>query len=282
MSEATPANGTADPGLKILIQGKSGSGKTTTFVEILKNTDLEVFLLFTEPAIATVKKAIREHALTEAQLKRLHWASCHAGQVGFKSLQDRAKKINTLSFQSLASLGDIDKQKYDQFYQLLGILSDYTDQNGTHFGSVDTWDNQRVLFLDSLSGLNIMAMDLVAGGKPAKNVSDWGIAQDNLRRLIQQLTMGCQCWMVLTAHVEQERDEVTGRIELMPATLGRKLAPEIPFFFDEVVFAYTDGKEYLISNAEDKIAVKHRAFPHGGKLKFSQVIGPVYKTWAQG
>lgn len=280
MSEVTSR--TNDPGLKILIQGKSGSGKTTTFVEILKNTDLEVFLLFTEPALATVKKAIREHNLTEEQLSRLHWASCHAGQVGFKSLQDRAKKINTLSFQSLASLGDIDKQKYDQFYQLLGIFSDYIDQNGKHFGAVDEWDNTRVLFLDSLSGLNIMAMDLVAGGKPAKNVSDWGIAQDNLRRLIQQLTMGCQCWMILTAHVEQERDEVTGRIELMPATLGKKLAPEIPFFFDEVVFAYTDGKEYLMSNAEDKISVKHRAFPHGGKLKFSQTIGPVYQTWLQG
>ena len=269
-----------DPGLKMLIQGKSGVGKTTMIAQFLKHTDMDVFLVMTEPAQATIRKALDELGITDEQRKRLHINYCPAGAVGFASLKDRAKKINTMSFQALASLGDIDKQKYNQFYLLLDTLSNFVDQaTGESFGPVDEFDENKVLFIDSLSGINIMAMDLVAGGKPAKNVSDWGIAQDNIKRLIQQLCMGCRCWVGLTAHVEPERDEVTGKIELMTATLGRKLAPEIPYFFDEVLYAYRDGKDFYVSTEEDKIVVKNRAFPSGSKIKFAETLAKVYEAW---
>jgi hypothetical protein len=166
---------------------------------------------------------------------------------------------------------DINKRQHTEFIQLLNCLSNFKDdRTGKEYGSVDDWDNTRFLVVDSLSGLNIMAMNMVTGTKPVKSMSDWGVAMDNLERLITKLTVDVSCGVVLTAHLERETDEVTGGITLMASTLGKKLAPRLPRFFSDVIHARRDGDKFHWSTATFNMDLKAR------NVAISETIPPSF------
>jgi hypothetical protein len=172
----------------------------------------------------------------------------------------------------------INKREYDQFVQIYRTLGNFKCAHcGKEFGDVSTWDNTRALVIDSLSGLNIMALDLVAGSKPVKSLPDWGIAMDNLSRLINKLVTDTKCHFVLTAHLEPEKDEVTGRVVNMPSTLGRKLAPLLPRFFDNCIHAIREGATFKWSTATENTALKARDLPISANLPPTFV--PMVEHW---
>jgi hypothetical protein len=117
------------------------------------------------------------------------------------------------------------------------------------------------LALDSLSGINPIALSLVVGGKPVKSQSDWGIAMDQVEKLIRQLTDGCKCHFVLTSHVERETDLVLGGVKLTVATLGVKLAPKIPPMFSDVILTSREGDKFFWSTANGQADLKARNLP---------------------
>jgi hypothetical protein len=97
-------------------------------------------------------------------------------------------------------------------------------------------------------------------------MSDWGIAMDRITRLVNKLCADTKCWMILTAHLEIERDEVTGRMRAMPSTLGRKLAPVLPRFFSEVVECRHEGNDFFWSTSNEDTDTKTRNLPHSSKI----------------
>jgi hypothetical protein len=119
-----------------------------------------------------------------------------------------------------------------------------------------------------------MAMNLVVGSKPVKSQADWGVAQDNLERLIQKLCIDTQCHFILIAHAEREVDEVAGGSKIMAATLGKKLAPRLPRFFSDVVLADRQGTKFTWSTAVAGADLKARNLPVADGLapSFSQII----------
>lgn len=255
-------------GFKTLLLGTPGSGKTKA-IETLLETDLEVFCIFTEP-MDTISAAARHNP-------KFHYVYIPASNPGFSALLDSAKKINQMNQKMLANLTDISKTSYGQFITVLESLSNFKDQHGQTYGSVEQWDNSRVLVIDSLSGMNIMAMDLVVGGKPVKSQADWGIAMDNLERLINQLTTGVVCNFVLSGHIDMDKDELSGRMVHTCSTLGKKLAPKLPRFFSDVVKAYREGNNFHWSTADSMIDLKFRLLPNSDKLKPSFV--QLYNEW---
>lgn len=254
------------PGFNVLLAGATGSGKTHS-IRTLLDLGLEVFVVFSEPG---------QEVLGDIPPERgLHWHYIAPAKASFADLIDSAKKINTLNYDALAKLPAINKQKYNQFIELLSTLNNFKcDRTGEAFGDVSTWGPERVLVIDSLSGLNIMAMDLVVGSKPTKSMSDWGVAQDNLERLVQKLCVDTQCHFIMTAHLEKEHDEVTGRTTLMVSTLGRKLAPRMPRFFSDVVMAKREGDKFSWSTAEMNADLKARNLPIATNLEpgFEQIL----------
>jgi hypothetical protein len=71
--------------------------------------------------------------------------------------------------------------------------------------------------------------------------------------------------------VEKEMDEISGTQRVMTSTLGRKLAPKIPRFFGEVVYAIRtvdgDGKPKFTWSTVDRTAdLKNRVLPVGANL----------------
>jgi hypothetical protein len=256
------------PGSNTLLVGATGSGKTHA-VRTLIDAGITPFVLFTEPGIRTLADVGCDH---------LHYKYVAPATPTWDDLLDNARKINTMSFKMLTQLGDMDKKKYGQFLDVLTTMNDFTcDRCGEHFGDVSQWGTDRAIVIDSLSGLNIMAMDMVVGAKPVKAMGDWGVAMDNLERFLNTMTNNTNCHFVLTAHLEREQDEISGAVHLMPSTLGKKLAPKVPRFFDDVVLCNNKENNFTWSTSAINVDLKYRNLEAGKELPPS--FKPLIESW---
>jgi ABC-type dipeptide/oligopeptide/nickel transport system ATPase component len=264
------------PGMKTLLVGETGTGKTHAIASLVA-AGLKPFVLFTEPGMATLAKAISEMKLPP---DAIHWKYISQASQDWGVMLDMSKKIGTFSYEALAKMSDANRNKYGQWYNLLTSCANFvSDRTGESFGDVSTWDTDRVLVIDSLSGLNQMSMDLVVGSKPTKSMPDWMVAMDNLERFINKITTDLRCHVVLTAHIEPEKNEVTGGIQLMVSTLGRRLAPKLPRNFDDVIQCVRAETEFNWSTATHNMSLKSRYAPISNK--FPPDFGPLVKKWIE-
>jgi len=262
-------------GTKTLLLGAPGSGKTTALVTLIE-AGLELFVTITDPG--------GEEALLDAMAKwklpmnKLHWHYIAAASPSWDTLKKMATVITALDYKGVTEIkAGIEKRDYQQFFQLLGNMANFKDQHGEEFGAVDSWGPERAYALDSLSGLNTMALDMVLGAKPAAHQGEWGIAMNAEEKLVKKLCADTKCFFVLTAHVEREMDETIGRPQLMAGALGRKLAPKLPKDFSDVVYAHRSGTDFLWSTTAANIDLKARTLPLSDKLEPS--FGQVVDAW---
>lgn len=261
-------------GPKVLLLGDSGAGKTHSLITLIE-AGLTPFIIFTEPGQATIAKALSEHGIPE---DKCHWRYISTSSQGWDAMVSMGQKINTLTYDGLSKMADSDRSKYAQWLTVLQTCQNFVcDRDGQSYGDITKWSTDRVLVIDSLTGLSEMAMNLVVGAKPTKSMPDWMVAQDNLIRFIHKLTNDLKCAFVMTAHLERESDEVTGAISLMASTLGRKLAPKLPRNFDEVILAQRVGKEFKWSTVKDNVILKTRLLPLSDTLPPSFV--PLLNAW---
>ena len=247
-----------------LLMGETGTGKTYS-IKTLLEAELEVFVIGTEP---TYLDTLLDIVGIKYHLDRLHWKTIQPARVGIAGLQDMVKKISMMGFDDLTKMRPDGQRQHSQFITLLSTLADFVDdRTGKSYGPVDSWDANRALVIDSLSGVNLMAMDLTIGNKVTAHQGEWGIAMGTLDKLLLNLCSNLHCFFVLIAHMERELDETTGGSKVMVSTLGRKLAPRIPRFFSEVVMSYREGESYYWSTTQTGVVLKHRALPLGGKLQ---------------
>lgn len=255
--------------------GGPGSGKTYSLSTLIES-GLETFVIGTETRfLDSLLDAVRAKNLDRS---RLHTRLIQPLPGKISALIESAKLINDLSFHALTDIkSGIEKKSYTQFITLLQTLADFKDDAGQSYGPVDSWGVDRALVIDSLSGLNLMAMDLVVGSKPVRAQGEWGVAMDNLERLINTLTSSVKCLFVLTAHVDRETDEVTGGTTLQVGALGRKLSPKLPRFFSEVIHARRDGTSYYWSTATPNYELKKRVLPLSDKIE--PTFRPIVEAW---
>jgi hypothetical protein len=256
------------PGPNILLLGDSGTGKThalRTFLDV----GITPFILFTEPGM---------EVLGDIPEDKCHWHYCPPGRQDWSTMLTSQTAINTLTMDQLAKMPDMSKAKYRQFLELLTQFQNFKcHRTGEEFGDVTEWNTDRALILDSMSGLNILAMDHVVGGKPVKSIQNWGVAMDGIEKLINKLTLDTYCPFVLTAHLERETDEITGGQQLMAATLGRRLAPRIPRFFSDVIQTVRIGKEFSWTTVTANVTTKARNVPWDSGLPPS--FTPLIEQW---
>lgn len=256
-------------GTSTLLLGPVGSGKTTALKSWLQIPEVTIFGIFTEPSFEVI---------LDLKCDRMHYAYIPPMDTPFSDMINSAKMINTMNIKQLSNLDDISKGKYTEFVRTLNTLSNYKCQRCNQvFGAVDSWGGDRVLWFDSLSGLNVQAMNLVVGSKPMKALADWGIAMDNEERLIMKLAATLECHFVLTGHLEPERDEATGVLYQMAAMLGRKMAPRVPRFFSDVIMTKRSGTTFAWSTTAAGIDLKARNLDYSDNLPPTFV--PLYNTW---
>jgi hypothetical protein len=281
MNETTPTSGKTPtpytiPGLKVMLLGATGTGKTHSLATLIE-AGVKPFVIFTEPGMSTLSKVLRSMGLDDSAAA---WHYISPASQDFKSMIAMSQNLNRMSFDMITKMTDPNKGQFLQWVELLRTCEDFVDdRTGEHFGNIGTWNTDRALVIDSLSGLNDMAMALIVGARPTRSMPDWMVAQNNLLGLLNKLCTDTRCHFILTGHLEREQDEVSGGIQLMASTLGKKLAPKIPRYFDEVVMTKHTLDKFSWSTAEGNVDLKSRVLP------ISNDIQPSFKlaieAWKQ-
>jgi len=260
-----------------LLMGPAGSGKTTSLASFAR-AGIECFIIVTEPTGVDSLLDVWEREKLPIDL--LHYSVVAPASPGWQGFKDLSTRINAMSYKDLSEMkSGIGKETMKQFPKLLGNLENFHDERtGKDYGDVTSWRPDRLLALDSLSGLSLITMQHTVGFKPSPHQGEWGIAMSAIETLLLKLSSDCNCFFVLTAHIEKEPDEITGMAKVAVSTLGRKLAPKIPRFFSEVVRARKDvtGK-YLWSTLDSEADLKNRALPSSNSM--SQDFGPIIEAY---
>ena len=260
MNNSTSSEISVLPGVNCLIEGPTGTGKTHVLGTLSAIPGLDTFVLFTESGVESLVGYFRDRGKEIPD--NLHWHALRPATTNFLTLAETAERINTVAQETLHKMQDPNRSQHNQFVGLLRALADFPDdRTGQRYGPVDQWGPNRVLAVDSLTGINPIALSLVVGGKPVRSQADWGIAQDQIEKLVRMLTDGCKCHFLLTAHGEREVDQVFGGVKVTVSTLGRALAPKIPPLFSDVILSVREGTKFTWSTANALADLKTRNLP---------------------
>lgn len=264
----------------VLLEGASGAGKTSATVTLLQ-AGIEVFVIGTEPGF--VDSLIDRCKALNVPFDKLHWTTVLPATEGWEALDEMVAKIGSLDFEGISKLKGVGKDKTRvPAMNFLKALKDFHDERtGTNYGSFTSWGDDRALVIDSLSGLSIISWYLTVGNKPTGAPGEWNIAMNFIEALLMKINSDRQCYFVLTAHIEKEMDEISGVMRIMTSTLGRKLAPKIPRFFGEVVYATrtTEDPKFRWSTIDRSADLKNRILPVSDKL--APDFGPIVRGHEQ-
>src|SRR4030095_12758190 len=259
-------------GTKTLLLGPPGRGKTTSLVTFIE-AGLDLFGIGTDPGF--------EESLLDAMdrkhlpMDKLHYRYVAPASAPWDTLLDAATKVKSMTYEQLSSMKGGDKSGYTQFLELLRTLADFTDQRtGENFGPVDAFPENCAVCLDSLSGINVMALDMMIGGKPTAHQGEWGVAMNMEEKLVLKLTSDLKCFFVLTAHVEKEPDLLSGVPLTMVGALGKKLAPKLPRTFSDGILTIKEGDNFTWRTAALNVDLKSRSLPiaNGLEPSFKQIV----------
>lgn len=259
----------------VMLLGDIGSGKTHSIISALK-AGLEVFVIITEnTGVETLIDACKKERVS---MERLHWRRCTPTQQGWDVMKAQAKLTNNNSVGELQKMETgLDRFKYPGFMKLLEACEDFVcDRTKEHFGDVMTWGDNRLLALDSMSGLSEITSSHITGHRITMTQPEFGVVQNHIYQLCNTLC-GLNCYFLLTGHIEMESDEAKGITKFMVSTVGRKLAPKLPRVFSEVVYAKVDNGKYLWSTDDSKVITKNRALPRGVFPADFKVLVDIYE-----
>ena len=237
------------PGIKVLLIGGSGSGKTYA-IRTLVAAGITPMCIFTENSF---------DVLGDTDKEKLHWMYIPPSHDDVSTLLEAAKRISVMNADQLQKTHDMNRAQANQYMPFLqGLMSYKCDRTGQDFGNVSTWGTDRCLVIDSLSGLTIAATKLAVGEKYAMTQPEFQIAMKTIENLINQICTGFRCHSVVTAHAEREVDEVNGGVKIYASTLGRKLAPLLPRYFTDVILAKRLGTKFVWDTADTQADLKTR------------------------
>lgn len=261
-------------GFNVLLMGPAGTGKTRSIGSLVDaDPGLKVHVLFLEAGGESLLGYWKD--VGKPIPPNLSYQTIAAPKASFKEMVENAKLINMLSLEALAKMQDPNRSKHNRFVSLVEALNEPVDERtGKKLSSVDSWGTDRVLVIDGMTGIGLAAMSLVIGGKPVRSQSDWGIAQDQVEKLLRNLADGCRCHFVLLSHVEREVDQVLGGTKLFVSTLGKALTPKIAPMFSDVALTVREGTKWSWDTSNPMADVKGRNLPFKAGLdpSFKQIV----------
>ncbi len=261
-----------------ILMGAPGSGKTyalPTYIE----AGLSLVVVTTDPhGEESLLDSMSDRKL---DFSKLYWRRAMPANPSWDTLKNQAQMISLSGYDDLTKIKTgIRKSDYGQFYGLLSTLANFVDERtGRELGPVDQLGPDFAFALDGLTGVNMMAMDMVIGAKPAAHQGEWGVAMNAEERLLMKLCSDCNCFFTLIAHVDKEYKENTGTTELMAGALGKKLAPKFPRTFSDIILSLKEGGNFSWSTIQAGADLKSRNLPFSAKLPPD--FGQIVKVWRE-
>lgn len=252
-------------GFKTIVMGSPGAGKTSSIATLLR-LGFKVYGIFTEQGIGNFLKAARREGCTEEDLKRFYHAYIPPGGTSFDALTKGATAVNQAAEFGKMANDTLDRKKYGQFIQVIKTCADFVDQHGVSHGSIDSFGCDSVVFLDGMSNLSRMALQMTVGAKPVKTLQDWGVAIESLENLENQITT-IRAPFVLLAHIERETDETTQKVYVTLAALGVKYPLRIGRNYHDVVLADQKAGEFTWATTARDCQLKGTYLPIADKMK---------------
>ena len=280
MTEKTVTNDTY-PGFNVILMGATGTGKTFSIGTLL-DAGLEVFYLGLEPGLESLIGYFTDPPPQGKGLSappdKLHWHYIQPRAQGFDQMLKTADNIGKFDLSGLTKMKDINRAKNNPMLAVYTTLNQFVDQkDGKDYGPVDSFGTDRVLVIDGLSALSRIAMEMVTGDKPVRDKPDYGIAQNNLMSLIHKLTSGCNCHLVLIAHVNREVDEIMGGVKLMPNTIGKAILSDLQQPFSDVILCVRENATFYWDTANSQADLKTRNLPIQSKI--APDFGQIVRKW---
>lgn len=234
--------------------------------------EYKVRILFLEPGMDTLGRAFADRRPPQKIPSHFAWQYIKMQEANLDDYIKMTNNINMYDLEGLTRLpiNAIGKEKSPAFAQMLGALANFKDdRTGEVFGRCESWGNDTVLVVETLSALTDAMTRLQVGLKPIKSMADWQIIQNHIERLLNMLAQ-LQCHVILTGHWEKEPNEVTGSMDIMLSTAGKKLAPKIPRFWSDCFLSRRVGTSFVWSTATNGADLKTR------HLELSDSIPPDY------
>lgn len=264
-------------GFNTLLMGGSGSGKTHSAQTLLKaqralDPEAQMLSVFTEPKWQPLSYLGCDDGF--------HIRYIPPGASTWDAMIKRSENLVKLPWDAAVKASDPNKNTFTAFPTLLHTFSSYTcDVCDTTFGDVTELPPTWSLWLDGMSGINHMALQMVVGGAVAKSQPQWGAAMDSELQVINALCYQTQCIFVLVTHLDKLIDEINGGMLIQPNCLGRKVAPELPKNFDDVILAERVGEQFKWNNAAANVDTRPSYLPIAANLP--QDFGPIVRRWAE-
>ena len=252
------------PGIKTILLGPPGTGKTYSLRTLENITQIQARAVFTDPNYSSGLFPSMEYVYVRPTVD------------SWESFLDVAEKSHTLPMDSLQKL-DIGRTKYTAFRDIIQQMANYRPLSGKSYGNISTWGTDTVFIFDNLTGLSRCARGWTAGGKPNPTQPEWGTMMHLVETFLTMLATSTWAHVILIAHIEQERDEITGTMKNMLSTLGRKLAPKIPADFNDAILARKDGGNFYWDTINTATDIKSMHLPFSGTI--SPNFGQIFKTW---
>lgn len=255
-------------GPKILLEGPSGTGKTYALgklVDWAQKHNKKVYILFTENGLETLLGYWRDRQL--AVPDNLYWHVSMTRPLTMTNLMKSAEDLR-LSYELLTKLQDPKKGGVDSaMYKIYSACNNFIDDNtGTTHGSIETFDNDSIFVIDSLSELANATSKAVIGTKIVMSQPEYLLAQNNLMNFLRLCTQGINCTFVLTAHIDRQTDDITSATKLMTKAIGKAISGEIPQLFSDVILTVREGGNFYWDTAHAQTDLKTRNLPIQSKL----------------
>lgn len=219
---------------RVKLYGPPGTGKTHSLRTLL-DAGLEVFCILTEAHSTSV--------LSDVPPEKFHWKYIPGNAADFESLLRYGEIVRSSSYEALTQMkGGLLKGADLQWDTFVRSLIDFTcDRTGKSYGPVNLFGPDKVLVIDSLSGLNNMATKNTVGYKPVPNPGEYRVMQETLRDMIDAMCLGLKCGLVVTGHPDRVHDDVTQASMIYMATIGSKLTPLMGKNFSDIIVT---GKDF--------------------------------------
>lgn len=202
---------------------------------------------------------------------------------GFASLIQQAQNFQKKSWELMKNAPAPASKEQDGLLRLmLEFQAPTCERCGEVLPPVSTWGTDRCLVLDSLMGLNEMAMGMVAGSAVATSQPQFYAAQRAELSFIDAFIRATSAHSIMTAHVSKLQDEIKGLV-ITTSAIGNALGVTIPAKFSEVWLTHREGDKFYWDMAQGengKAITKSRLFSIKEQTrKVPQDYGPVIDRW---